>query len=162
METVEQFQIPVAVWWSLIGELRRRGYRRRESGAFLLGRRCGHVTKVHTFLCYDDADPKALDSGVVIITSSGFQRLWDFCRDTRCDVVGDAHTHGDPSPRQSETDRVNPVMPIAGHLALIVPSFGFTGRWDLGQTAVYEYLGGYRWKQWSGSRRRARIRLTWW
>lgn len=162
MARVEQLLIPLAVWWRLLGELRRRGRGDRESGAFLLGRRRGSVTRVHTFLCYDDADPHALDSGIVIITSAGFQRVWDACRALGCDVVGDAHTHGDGSPRQSETDRVNPVMPIAGHVALIIPSFGMTPRWNLGRSAAYEYLGNYRWRHWSDPERASRVRLTLW
>jgi proteasome lid subunit RPN8/RPN11 len=159
---VEPLLIPAAVWWRLIGALRRRGRGDRESGAFLLGRRHASGAKVHTFLCYDEADPHALDSGIVIITSAGFQRLWDTCRALGCDVVGDAHTHGDRSPRQSETDRVNPVMPIAGHMALIVPSFGMTPRWHLGESAAYEYLGNYRWRYWAGRERATRVRLTMW
>jgi proteasome lid subunit RPN8/RPN11 len=150
------------VWWRLIGELRRRGRGERESGAFLLGYRRGSVATVRAFFCYDDADPEALDSGIVIITSIGFQRLWELCRTRALDVVGDAHTHGDASPRQSETDRVNPVMPLPGHVAMIVPSFGNTARWHLGRCAVYEYLGDYRWRHWSGAERERRIRLTLW
>ena len=52
-------KIPFALWRRLYSELRRRSKGRRESGAFLLGQ----SSKVSAFICYDDLDPSALDTG---------------------------------------------------------------------------------------------------
>jgi hypothetical protein len=71
---------------------------------------------------YDDVDPKALDTGIVTIRQTALPRLWEICRARGFGVVADVHVH----PRgygQSESDRANPVMPRAGHLALILPNF---------------------------------------
>ncbi len=52
------------LWMALVRELRKRGYGERESGAFLLAKHGSpHVTK---FICYDDLDPTALDTGIIV------------------------------------------------------------------------------------------------
>jgi hypothetical protein len=114
-----------------------------------------------SFVCYDDVDPKALDTGIVIIRSQGFKRLWSICRARGLEVLADAHTHGDETPRQSSTDRHNPVIAEPGHVALIIPSFAQIPPYGFGRTAVYEYVGGYEWRDWT-ARREERIRLAWW
>lgn len=131
------------VWWALVRQLRVRGRGERESGAFLLGHRSSGNSVVKSFVCYDDADPKALDTGIVIIRSQGFKRLWSICRTRGLEVLADAHTHGDEAPRQSSTDRDNPVIAEPGHVALIIPSFAQISPYGFGRTAVYEYLGRY-------------------
>jgi hypothetical protein len=114
-----------------------------------------------SFVCYDDVDPKALDTGIVIIRSQGFKRLWSICRACGLEVLADAHTHGDETPHQSSIDRHNPVIAEPGHVALIIPSFAQIPPYGFGRTAVYEYVGGYEWRDWT-ARREERVRLAWW
>jgi proteasome lid subunit RPN8/RPN11 len=155
-------EIPVLLWVRLVRQLHRRGGRRRESGAFLLGRRNKDHDRVKAFACYDDLDPHALDTGVVTFDPSGFAALWALCRRLGCEVLADAHTHPDAHPQQSETDRTNPMMPEVGHMALILPSFAGTWGWKFRNVAIYEYAGDYHWRDWAGPRRAERVRFCWW
>jgi len=70
--------ISIWLWIRLIRQLRKRGYGHRESGAFLLGR--NGQSRITRFICYDDLDPEALDSGIVVFRGLGFVPLWEFCR----------------------------------------------------------------------------------
>ena len=81
-------------WYRLIAGLRRsgRGFR-RESGAFLLGRRSGDRARIVTFVLYDDLDPNCLDTGIVRLDGRHFGALWDECRRRDLVVVADVHTH---------------------------------------------------------------------
>lgn len=155
-------EIPVLMWARLVRQLYRRGGQQRESGAFLLGTRGEGRDRVKGFACYDDLDPHALDTGVVMFDPSGFATLWKVCRRHECEVLADVHTHPDAHPRQSEADRTNPMMPEAGHVALILPSFAGTWGWRFRDVAIYEYAGDYRWHDWAGPRRRERVRFCWW
>jgi hypothetical protein len=149
------------IWWALVRQLKLRGRGERESGAFLLGRRTPSGNVVQSFVCYDDVDPTALETGIVVIRSLGFKRLWAICRARGFEVLADAHTHGNDAPRQSSTDKRNPVISEPGHLALIVPSFAHISPFGFGRTAVYEYLGDYEWRDWT-TRREDRVRLALW
>ena len=84
-------------WWRLVRELRRRGAGSRESGAFLLGVRCGQSVIVRDFICYDDLDPKALEFGHVTFHGSGFPLLWTICRQRELQAVADVHTTQGPT-----------------------------------------------------------------
>ena len=54
------------LWRRVVTGLRTRGvHGRRESGAFLLGKRNGGRARITDFLLYDDLDPKCLDTGIV-------------------------------------------------------------------------------------------------
>jgi proteasome lid subunit RPN8/RPN11 len=125
-------------------ELRRRGGQQRESGAFLLGTQEGNRRKIKKFLYYDDLDPHCLDTGIVVIDGSVFGKLWKVCRDLNMQVVADVHTH--PGlPFQSGTDRDNPMIAVAGHVAIIVPNLArrIVVADDLG---IYQYQGNHRWQ----------------
>lgn len=154
--------VPTLLWLRLVWNLRRRGRGRRESGAFLLGVRGERRDKVKAFALYDDLDPHALDSGIVVFRGGGYAALWKLCRQRRLAVVGDVHTHPGPSPRQSEADRTNPMIPEPGHLAFILPHFAGTWAWRFNDVAIHEYAGDYRWHDWAGPRRRDRVRLCFW
>jgi hypothetical protein len=65
-----------------------------------------------------DLDPHALESGIVIMRSTGFTALWARCRARRMDVLADVHTHPDEHLRKSEADRTNPFIPEVGHVVL--------------------------------------------
>lgn len=153
------FRVPLLLWILLIRQLRRRGAGVRESGAFLVGYRRERVAKVVRYVCYDDLDPAALESGAVVLHAVAYARLWEYCRDYHVDVLGDVHTHPGNDVRQSCIDRENPTLPNPGHIALIVPRFGSTRAWSLHGIGMYEYRGDYRWQT---AEDRAQIRLCAW
>lgn len=134
-----------AVWRAGVEELRRRTHNgRRESGAFLLGFDDRVTRRIQRFVFYDDVDPRALDSGIVHFDGSKFGRLWEICRTHDQGVVADVHVHPG-GYQQSASDQSDPVIPRAGHLALILPDFA-TRATDPGGIGMYEYLGNKRWK----------------
>lgn len=139
-------KIPILLWKRLLKELRERGGGDRESGAFLLGKVGSR--RVSKFLCYDDLDPDALDSGIVMVHAIGFVRLWDICQQEGLRVLADVHTHPTSWTGQSESDRTHPMVAQAGHIALILPEYAQRNRRPLGGASVYEYLGDHKWKFW--------------
>lgn len=154
--------IPLLLWIRLMFNLRSRAGGRRESGAFILGDRCGSVSKARWFVCYDDLYPQALDTGVVRMNSSGFKRLWGECKRRGMSVVADVHSHPKAWVGQSESDRTNPMISEVGHVAFIVPDFA--ARWCLffKGAGIYEYQGRHRWRSVNDSGRRDRVRLCLW
>lgn len=133
------------VWASGVQELARRTLgARRESGAFLLGHDRGAQKEIVEFVFYDDIDPNALRTGIVHFAGNRFPILWEHCRKRGYGVVADVHVH----PHgywQSASDQADPVMPRAGHLAIIVPHFA--GRQtEPGGIGLYEYLGNGKWQ----------------
>jgi hypothetical protein len=69
--------------------------------------------------------------------------LWDICRQTGLKVVADVHVHPF-GYGQSDIDQANPLIPHAGHLALILPDFA-QGNILPGGIGIYEYRGGADW-----------------
>jgi hypothetical protein len=132
------------LWSAGAAELRSRTLDgRRESGAFLLGVEEGSSKRILDFVFYDDVDPNALSTGIVHFDGTKFPKLWEICRSKGYGVVADVHVHPG-SYGQSPSDRANPVMPRAGHYALIIPDFG-TRRTEPGGIGMYEYRGEGRW-----------------
>lgn len=154
-------RIPVLLWFRMVIDLRRRGGGMRESGAFLLGTRSQRDAVVKHYICYDDLDPHALDSGIVMIRREGFSNLWAECKRLRLQVLADVHTHGNDDPVQSESDRTNPMINQAGHIAFILPLFAGTWGWMFRNVAIYEYQGAFRWSDCRGKNRRSRVRFRW-
>lgn len=138
----------VRVWRQLLSELRRRGRGQSESGAFLLGDVAGGRRRISRVVYYDDLDPHSLDTGIVVFDGRGYGPLWAICRDSGLTVVADVHTHGGVA-RQSASDRCNPMIATAGHIAIIVPSFG-QGKIQFSDLGIYEYEGAHRWRDRSG------------
>jgi len=134
-------------WACLIRELRRRGYGQRESGAFLLGRDEGGKLRVKRVVYYDDIDPHALDKGYIHIDGRRYDALWAVCKEHGLSVVADIHTHPGASVRQSESDRTHPMIPQAGHTAIIVPFFAQFFCLKHSPAAVYRYICNYEWKK---------------
>jgi proteasome lid subunit RPN8/RPN11 len=93
-------------------------------------------------------DPGAYKTGVCILYADAFSRLWAICRERKLTVVGDVHTHGGRAV-QSESDRMNPMVARAGHIALIVPNFA-VGRIRSRHLGIYEYRGNHEWTDHSG------------
>src|SRR5712691_2181265 len=83
--------VPLLLWARLVLELQRRGGGRRESGAFLLGRQNDASSRVVAFVCYDDLDVRALESGAVTLHADGYAALWQRCRERNLRVLGDIH-----------------------------------------------------------------------
>jgi len=146
----------------MVLELRRRGAGKGESGAFLLGRRQGISAQVSKYLCYDDLDPNSCRTGAVTFHAAGYAALWQYCRENKIEILADVHTHPGKSVEQSFIDRKNPMVPVVGHIATILPNYGCTPWWSLKAVGVYEYLGGFKWRTLSPSEKRYQIRLTLW
>lgn len=141
------------VWRRLKAKLRERGHRcRRESGAFLLGHREGESARIVDFVLYDDLDPHALDSGIVRFDGRYFSDLWGICESRGLTVVADVHVHPGQSG-QSDSDRNQPMISQAGHIALILPRFA-TGAQPRRSIGIYRYLGGKKWETVQASARR--------
>lgn len=155
-------RIPFWLWARLVGDLRRRGAGRRESGAFLLGRRRGDGARVGSYLCYDDLDPVAYVGGAIAFHAVGYAALWRHCKAKAVEVIADVHTHGSADVRQSPIDERHPMVPVVGHTAIIVPHFACTARWRLGAVGVYEYLGNYQWRRHAPDGRPRRLGFCFW
>lgn len=137
-------------WDNLYKELGKRGNGETESGAFLLSR-IGSCEIINC-LYYDDIEPGCLDKGYVHLTSRGFKKVWDFCREKELTVTADIHTHPGSITRQSNIDKENPMIKIKGHMALIVPNFAQRSDMDFTELGIHEFLGnGFNWKQWGFS-----------
>lgn len=145
------------VWLDLTAELHRRTEGRHESGAFLVGRIEGDRRRVEHIVYYDELNPNAYSSGVVTLHAASFGPLWDRCREWGLVVVADVHVH-EFGAGQSWTDRRNPMIAQAGHIALILPGFA---RLPIVAEGIgfYEYLGNHRWRDFSGRDIARRLRL---
>jgi len=154
--------IPVWLWRRLIVQLRRRGGGHSESGAFLLAPQDASADPVTSFICYDDLDPDAYDSGAIAFHAAGHAALWEHCRQKNLRVLADVHTHPGRNIRQSHIDQRNPMLPLQGHTALIVPNFADTPWWTLEAVGIYEYLGDFKWRSHGAARGKRRVSLTLW
>lgn len=139
----EPLNMTVWLWARLFRDLRRRGRGRRESGAFLLSHQGSR--KITRYVCYDDLDPTALDTGIIVFHGAGFVPLWDLCSREKMKVVADIHTHPDSWTRQSEADRTHPMIGQKGHASLIAPYFAQRNLISLDGVGMYEYAGDHRW-----------------
>lgn len=139
-------------------DLRGRGQGRRESGAFILGRRHETIDRACSYVPYDELDPEALATGIVRFSSGGYAKLWELCRARAARVVADVHTHPTDWVQQSDSDQAHPMIPERLHAALILPRFGDTTWWSLEEVGIHEYHGGGRWRSPASP---GRVRLTW-
>jgi proteasome lid subunit RPN8/RPN11 len=130
-------------WKHIVGELERRGRHRHEAGAFLLGTQRRDRFEVGETIFYDDLDPKAYATGACVLHGDAFAKLWALCREKRLTVVADVHTHPGAAI-QSPTDKANPMIARAGHIAIIVPNYA---TWPIpaNRLGVYEYRGQHEW-----------------
>lgn len=130
-------------WRRIVRELERRGQHRHEAGAFLLGSDAGIAREVVDAIYYDDLDPNAYASGVCVLHGDAFAKLWAECRKRKLTVIADVHTHGGVA-HQSNSDKTNPMVARAGHVAIIVPDFA---AWPIRaeRLGIYEYRGQHEW-----------------
>ena len=150
MGSEPELTIPSVLWEGLLWELHRRTEERHESGAFLLGHPGEPGRRVVDAVFYDDLDPNAYRTGIVVMYASSFGGLWDRCRSSGLSVVADIHVH----PRaafQSRADRKNPMIATTGHLALIVPNFARQPVM-LEKLGLFEYRGSHCWRSFGGSK----------
>ncbi len=132
------------LWKRLVTGLRKRGRDcSRESGAFLLGTRQDGRARIESFVLYDDLDPHCLDTGIVRFDGRYFGALWELCKQRGQAVVADIHVHPDGS-YQSGSDRDNPMISRAGHIALIMPRFA-AAPVQRKEVGIYVYEGSKQW-----------------
>jgi hypothetical protein len=132
------------LWRRLLAGLRQRGrHYSGESGAFLLGQQRGDRVRILQFVLYDDLDPQCLDTGIVRFDGRHFGKLWDRCKQLDLTVVADVHTHPGSSG-QSDSDRANPMISRAGHVALIMPRFA-AAPMRISEVGIYRYEGAKHW-----------------
>jgi hypothetical protein len=148
----DHFTIRRTMWLALLTELRRRGRGQRESGAFLLA--APGERAVLDILYFDDLDPACL-VGSIALDGVAFSCLWEYCEAAGLRVLGDVHTHPTAAVGLSPIDRANPMVAMAGHLGLIVPSYAEARvrRRDVG---VHRYGGTAGWTSsfgWAAHRR---------
>lgn len=128
-----------SIWLAGTAELgaRTRG-ETQESGAYLLGTTSSDGShRILEFVFYDDIDSRALETGIVTIRQTALPKLWALCRERGYGVVADVHVHPG-GYGQSSSDRDNPVMPRAGHIAMILPDFA-RGTPEPGRIGIYEF-----------------------
>lgn len=152
----------VWLWRRVVRELRHRGHRRNESGAFLLTPRNKKAGRVTSFVCYDDLDPDAYEGGAIAFHAAGHAALWELCERRGLRVLADVHTHPSSYIRQSPTDEHNPMIPLKGHIALILPHYAHAPWWTLDCAGVYEYLGNFQWRTHAAADGTRPVRLTLW
>lgn len=150
--------VPVALWAELMAHLREQGAGARESGAFLLGRQTDAGRVVQHFVPYEQLQPDAFSNDYVSMKADSFAKLWEVCRATDMMVVADVHTHPF-GPKQSRSDRTNPMVALKGHIALIVPGFA-KGNPRPRDVGLYVYQGNHQWMSHSGSDVDRLLRLT--
>jgi len=126
----------------LLDGLRVRGRNVRESGAFLLGPP-GDDHRVSSIVFYDQIDPNAFDTGIIVIDGACMADLWAICRRTGLAVVADVHTHPGGAG-QSESDRRHPMIAEPGHIAMIIPNFAAEPV-QLNAIGLYRYRGKFSW-----------------
>lgn len=141
--------MPRPLWLELTGHLNRASAGSQESGAFLLGSiDDAGGRNAASFVPYDQLDVAALHEQAVRVRTAAFSRLYDICGQRGQRVIADIHAH----PRSawpSGIDKANPMMAVAGHMALIVPNYAsLPVRLEL--MTVNIYLGPGQWFTASG------------
>lgn len=161
-ESRQQITIPILLWRRLIVQLKKGGAGRSESGAFLLAPQNSTADHVTAFVCYDDLDPDAYQRGAIAFHAVGHAALWEHCRKNNLRVAADVHTHPGRGVGQSCIDQRNPMIPMQGHTALIVPNFAHTRWWTLDDVGIYEYLGDFKWRTHGVTKGERRVVLRLW
>jgi len=131
------------IWVAVMDELKRRGERVRETGAFLLAKRGLEELIVADWISYDDLEPGASHRGFVSLGPNAFSLLWAICDRRGVQVIADVHTHP-KGPGQSSSDRAFPMVSLPGHIALIVPRYGH-GTITPKDVSFNVYLGDGKW-----------------
>jgi hypothetical protein len=152
---------PAKTWTTGVAELNRRTRGEIEAGAFLLGRIENGIRQIEKFVFYDDIDPTCFANryGIVEFDGRNFGKLWGLCRDLGMTVVADVHVHPGHFG-QSLSDKENPMIPQAGHIALILPNYA-AQQPRPGQIGIFEYCGNRQWSDYS-PRGKQVFHIGWW
>jgi hypothetical protein len=142
----------------MITELGRRGGGSSEAGAFLLANRDGDHTRITRIVYLDDLDPNSLQGGICF-NGLAYSPLWEICNQEGKIVVGDIHTHGGTWVGQSHTDKENPMVALAGHLAVIAPDLALRPVKPR-EVGIHEYRGDDGWFSWTGAEAARRLRVS--
>lgn len=127
-----------------------------------MGTKGDEARAVVDYLCYDDLDRHALTHGIVEFHRRGFSKLWDVCKDRSLQVLADVHTHPSRDVRQSYTDKANPMLPVCGHVALILPKYGVSSRWSLMPVGIYRFAGAGHWDTFRADAADCPVKLSLW
>ena len=150
--------IATDLWEEMREELGRRGlHGSREAGAFLLADRRDGERRVSRIVYLDDLDPGCL-TGNIHFRGAGYPKLWDICDAEGLRVIADVHTHPGAGVAQSAIDRANPMIALAGHVALILPAYA-TRPVAAREVGVHEYLGERGWESWFGAGAERALRI---
>ena len=118
-----KLRISLTLWRDLTRHLERASAGYRESGAFLLGGTGDEdLRTVQSYVPYEMLDPEALTRFAVYMPRAAFSRLFGICQERQQEVIADIHAHPFGAG-QSPSDKANPMMPVRGHIALIVPNY---------------------------------------
>lgn len=150
-------EMGATLWSQLIADLARTGKGRRESGAFLLGILKPRRTATG-YLLYADVAPDSQHVDYVLLRGRHMAKVWEECERKRTMVVADVHTHPG-APAQSISDQANPIISVAGHVALIVPGFAL-GEVTPATVGLHQFQGEGRWRSWFGRDAVARLRIS--
>ena len=142
--SVVKLRMKEHLWDELIRELHFRGNEELESGAFLLGD--ANAEEITHVLYYDDLDRNSLRPGHIILSNTAYVKLWEYCRLHEVRVLADVHTHPEAWTGQSIVDKANPMIPNAGHIALIIPCYSKRKKQKLRGVGMFEYMGSLKWK----------------
>ena len=86
----------------------------------------------------------------------------EFVLEHGLEVFGDAHTHPTADVRQSWIDKRNPMLPVKGHIALILPHYGRASLWSLAGVGMYVFCGGREWQPTHNAKSHALVALCIW
>jgi proteasome lid subunit RPN8/RPN11 len=134
-----------AQWSEMTAELGRRAGGIRESGAFLLANVSDGRPVVRRVVYFDDLDPASLNGGVSL-NSAAFAKLWRLASSQELHVIADVHTHPANFVHQSAIDLANPMVAMAGHVAIVVPHLA-ARRLEPSDCGVHVYLGNHQWRE---------------
>ena len=152
-----ELHLTARLWSRLSDTLHEKTEGRHESGAFMLGRVERRRRFVEQIVYYDELDPRAYDSGVVVLRATAFTPLWKICRERGLEVVADVHLHGGEA-HQSRADIENPMIAQRRHIAMILPEFARApiAPEDIG---LFEYRGRHRWRDLGHRRIRRHLKI---
>jgi hypothetical protein len=133
------------MWFFLVYGLRKRGQKKRESGAFLIAK--NGSTKVTKIVFYDELDPNVFNSGIIDFNGLGHIKLNSILESEKAEVVADIHTHPfGCSTRQSDSDKKHPMSRIKGHTAFIAPNYATDIFLLPRDCSAYKYEGSFQWQ----------------
>jgi proteasome lid subunit RPN8/RPN11 len=100
---------------------------------------------VRRVVYFDDLDPASLNGGVSL-NSAAFAKLWRLASSQELHVIADVHTHPANFVHQSAIDLANPMVAMAGHVAIVVPHLA-ARRLEPSDCGVHVYLGNHQWRE---------------